>query len=1108
MSRAPPRSKEDSSSKLSKKDAIIAANAAQKGKSEEDKLYRAWDIVRQGLDPEADMEARYSKTKGYLGSLPEHKRLILGVEVECYLLAILVEMWIRTCRAKRKEQGMGIAALIWELVVKLSAAQGLTKTLAQRIQATSDALKIHRAKIKIPSTDRKLSYGFPLPASGMEALEIGMSLTDFQLMHCGPYFDRSIDSSSDHRVPFNPDGWQKRVLDEIDANRSLFVVAPTSAGKTFISFYAMKKILQAGDEDVLVYVAPTKALVNQIAAEVQARFSKSYKHAGKSVWAVHTRDYRINEPTSCQILITVPHILQIMLLSSSNAKGWSTRVKRIIFDEIHSIGQAEDGIVWEQLLLLAHCPIIALSATVGNPQHFHNWLASTQKTSNIDLTLIQHAHRFSDLRKYVYVPPKTFVFDGLPDRKSFSALGLEGTCELAFVHPIASLINKSRGMPDDLGLEARDCFSLWRAMSKYGRKGFPISNDLDPSKYLPEVIRKADIIRWEKDLKDVLRKWMTDANSPFDNVVAELSQRSQSPSSEDRQTSRGASDTNGVPILDIKDLRRTTLPLLTRLHELDALPAILFNYDRNACEVIARYIVSQLESGEKAFKASSSKWKAKLEGWQQWKDQQARIAKKQGDSKPKKSKVQKRRAENDEDGPADSDKSSTDVIRDAASAETSRFASFNPEAPVEGFHFADHRKLLPSELNEHLSRLERRGVSQWLMDTLKRGIGVHHAGMNRVYRQAVEILFRKGFLRVVIATGTLALGINMPCKTVVFSGDSVFLTALNYRQAAGRAGRRGFDLLGNVVFQGLATDKVYRLLSSRLPDLNGHFPITTTLVLRLFTLLHDSDGSAYAKKAIDSLLSQPRLYLGGPSFKDQVLHHLRFSIEYLRRQYLLSSSGAPLNFAGCVSHLYFTENSSFAFHALLKEGFFHELCERIESNKEAILLESMLVMAHLFGRRNCRQADQEFIEKTVKRSPSIVFLPPLPKRAATILRKHNQDTLDVFYTYVKTFVDQHVTEEDCILPLTKQKMGGDAPSEAFGLLGNAPRVNVRSAFVALFGHGDDFRSISELCRTSRDGVFLEESVIPHVDIFPDETSVPLNACKCHHVAKLWNEGKH
>ena len=178
----------------------------------------------------------------------------------------------------------------------------------------------------------------------------------------------------------------------------------------------------------------------------------------------------------------------------------------------------------------------------------------------------------------------------------------------------------------------------------------------------------------------------------------------------------------------------------------------------------------------------------------------------------------------------------------------------------------------------YVKQLGRRNVDPSLIAALARGIGVHHAGMNRKYRQVCEILFRKGFLRVVIATGTLALGINMPCKTVVFSGDSVFLTALNYRQCAGRAGRRGFDLLGNVVFQGLSREKVCRLLSSRLPDLNGHFPITTTLVLRLFTLLHESKNAKYAVGAINGLLSQPRMYLGGASFKDQTMRKCNLSI--------------------------------------------------------------------------------------------------------------------------------------------------------------------------------------------------------------------------------------
>lgn len=134
------------------------------------------------------------------------------------------------------------------------------------------------------------------------------------------------------------------MLDAIDENKSLFVVAPTSAGKTFISFYAMKKTLQADNDGVIVYVAPTKALVNQIAAEIQANFRKTY-NTPKSVWALHTRDYRVNSPTGCQVLVTVPQILQIMLLSPANADSWLPKVKRIIFDEIHSIGQAEDGIV-------------------------------------------------------------------------------------------------------------------------------------------------------------------------------------------------------------------------------------------------------------------------------------------------------------------------------------------------------------------------------------------------------------------------------------------------------------------------------------------------------------------------------------------------------------------------------------------------------------------------------------------------------------------------------------------------------------------------------------------------------------------------------------------
>ncbi|KAG8802433.1 hypothetical protein FRC17_006414, partial [Serendipita sp. 399] len=98
-------------------------------------------------------------------------------------------------------------------------------------------------------------------------MAIGEDPTDWQLRAFGEHMDRSFDSQPDDRVKFEPDKWQRDVLDKLDRNESVLVVAPTSAGKTFISYYAMKQVLTSSDDGILVYVAPTKALVTQITAE-------------------------------------------------------------------------------------------------------------------------------------------------------------------------------------------------------------------------------------------------------------------------------------------------------------------------------------------------------------------------------------------------------------------------------------------------------------------------------------------------------------------------------------------------------------------------------------------------------------------------------------------------------------------------------------------------------------------------------------------------------------------------------------------------------------------------------------------------------------------------
>jgi ATP-dependent RNA helicase HelY len=124
------------------------------------------------------------------------------------------------------------------------------------------------------------------------------------------------------------------------------------------------------------------------------------------------------------------------------------------------------------------------------------------------------------------------------------------------------------------------------------------------------------------------------------------------------------------------------------------------------------------------------------------------------------------------------------------------------------------------------------------LDGLLAGVAAHHAGMLPVFKETVEELFEAGLVKVVFATETLSLGINMPARTVViedlwkFQGERhELLTPGEYTQLTGRAGRRGIDTLGHavVVYQrqvpfervaGLAATRTYELTSSFRPSYN------------------------------------------------------------------------------------------------------------------------------------------------------------------------------------------------------------------------------------------------------------------------------------------------
>lgn len=129
------------------------------------------------------------------------------------------------------------------------------------------------------------------------------------------------------------------------------------------------------------------------------------------------------------------------------------------------------------------------------------------------------------------------------------------------------------------------------------------------------------------------------------------------------------------------------------------------------------------------------------------------------------------------------------------------------------------------------------GYSDWV-EALSAGVAAHHAGLIPVFKETVEELFQAGLVKVVFATETLSLGINMPARTVViesmvkFTGERhELMTAGEFTQLVGRAGRRGIDSLGHAVvlerpdipfrqIAGLASTALYPLVSSFQPSYN------------------------------------------------------------------------------------------------------------------------------------------------------------------------------------------------------------------------------------------------------------------------------------------------
>ena len=736
----------------------------------------------------------------------------------------------------------------------------------------------------------------------------------FQFTEMGHLLERPRPKQGDGRVPFHPDDWQRELLDLVDHRASAVVCAPTSAGKTFISYYCMKKVLKESDDDIVVYVAPTRALINQAAADVYARYGKKQydKNAFQVFGCLGGSDF-VRRPFNCQVLITLPEPFEALLLSAKNQQ-WAKKIKYVIFDEIHSIDDSEraNGDVWERLLMLVRCPFVALSATLGETQEIVSWLNRVQK--NLQQQIISEGghpekireyevhlipgqgekiHRWSDIEKLVYLPKGEYNFVDLQQTSQAASEAV------MLLHPISCITYEMlrTKLPDDLPFVPRESLELHTSMVEAAKMYLADKTVVDEAIY-QKVKSKLDSLKLKKHFAGRRTITQQDARNYEAEVKNEVLRWAQPEAAFELPTAKAARKKHLTQfkgaVMHILGNQQTIEQREAEIIEAASLPAdsaaatvakdasavalrgpfpdtfdfvkenilgalqTLLKADRVPCIVFCfeeEQCDMLAEAVVTALETAEAKYRKTAPFKKYVDDMEEKRKRKESKAKTKSSYDTDQKKTTDERG------KKVDLAEETMPTEQEDDEDFTIPDVLPQFSFAG-KNVDHEELDGFLSDLKGDAFATGLV---KHGIGVHHGGVKGKYRGYIERLFRMKYIRVVFATTTLALGVHSPCRSVIIAGDHVRLNTVQFRQMSGRAGRRGLDWIGYCLFLGVPVSKIHRLMTSNLSRLKGHVHMDASTQLRLFQL-HNELEKLQSSTEVRECVTMARCLLTEPLF--------------------------------------------------------------------------------------------------------------------------------------------------------------------------------------------------------------------------------------------------
>jgi hypothetical protein len=649
------------------------------------------------------------------------------------------------------------------------------------------------------------------------------------------------------------DDWQNTVIQYVNKKKSVIVRAPTSSGKTFIAMSTgiiHKKI---------IYICPAKPVAYQVGS--------NFINMGYKVHFLLDNLSHYSYTAQTNIFIGTPLEVEDYL----NKVG--TNFDYAVFDEIHNLNKEDDGHIYENIIKMLGCNFLALSATIKNIDFLKDIFNNIHPEKNIKY--VEYNKRFINHNRWIWKDN-----------------------ELKQLHPLCAFKSIDDGFKESpLQFTPNNCATLWEKIEEVFEEideENDMLEDCSPDDYFEEqrLLTLDDCKEYEDFLKEKLLEWSKEYPVEIQEIF------------------------DSFKVERVNDDNSNIIDFIRRAKKKDMFPMLMFNTDENICKSIFEYIYEYLDKKEEEeypyhyelLEKKEELYNNFLNKKEQFKSNikvtsnnaTFEIKDKLSDfERREKSLYIKTITSFYESKINDIEKNEDEIVKEIQSKNLKKEMNdfiMNPDFTSQDV-FKKHSEFIFTNSNEPMSADTIREVRREIKNTLgikipyesplfqmlKRGIGLYIENAPDEYNWILQKLLSKKEIGIVISDKTLCLGIDLPVRTSCFLGiNGTVFSKDEYLQMSGRAGRRGLDNKGNVIFYG--NIDYLELMKNELPDIVG----STVSINENYTIM---DKKYFTNKVFENMINSGREYIKIDNYKkpDENEKLLWFLREYLDSSYFITN---------------------------------------------------------------------------------------------------------------------------------------------------------------------------------------------------------------------------